>query len=103
EEGVPMAALDRALRAAGMPMGPIELLDEIGLDIASLVGDVMRNAFPDRFGDAGIVRRLAAAKALGKKSGRGFYIHGRTREPNPDVQKNPTAGSPSVGPGAEAA
>jgi 3-hydroxyacyl-CoA dehydrogenase / enoyl-CoA hydratase / 3-hydroxybutyryl-CoA epimerase len=85
EEGAPIDALDRELRAAGMPMGPIELLDEVGLDTATLVGDVMRKAFPDRFADVGLVRRLAANGALGRKSGRGFYLHGAARRPNPDL------------------
>jgi 3-hydroxyacyl-CoA dehydrogenase/enoyl-CoA hydratase/3-hydroxybutyryl-CoA epimerase len=78
-EGVDVVALDRTLREAGMAMGPVELLDEVGLDVALHVGDVMRAAFPSRFEDVGVVRRLVASGALGRKSGRGFYVHARTR------------------------
>jgi 3-hydroxyacyl-CoA dehydrogenase/enoyl-CoA hydratase/3-hydroxybutyryl-CoA epimerase len=94
DEGAPIDALDAELKRAGMPMGPIELLDEVGLDTATLVGDVMRRAFPDRFADVGLVHRLAASGALGKKSGRGFYVHGRARRPNPDL---PAKGPPPSG------
>jgi 3-hydroxyacyl-CoA dehydrogenase/enoyl-CoA hydratase/3-hydroxybutyryl-CoA epimerase len=89
-EGVPIPALDRAMRQAGMPMGPIELLDEVGLDVALAVGAILRAGFPDRpepFAEAGLVRRLVAAGQLGKKSGRGFYLHGRRRVPAPEFRR----------------
>jgi 3-hydroxyacyl-CoA dehydrogenase/enoyl-CoA hydratase/3-hydroxybutyryl-CoA epimerase len=91
-EGAPIPALDGTLRRAGMPMGPIELLDEVGLDIALHVGGVMSAAFPDRFTEVGLVRKLVQGGSLGKKSGRGFYVHGKMRkQPSPDLVRPPAA------------
>jgi len=96
DEGAPVATLDRSLRAAGMAMGPIELLDEVGLDVAARAGDVMRAAFPDRLADVGLVRRLALEGRLGKKGGRGFYVYaknGSGRTPDPELRTRVAAGS----------
>jgi 3-hydroxyacyl-CoA dehydrogenase/enoyl-CoA hydratase/3-hydroxybutyryl-CoA epimerase len=101
DEGAPPAVLDRATRAAGMAMGPVELLDEVGLDVAARAGDVMRAAFPERFADVGLVRRLAGEKRLGKKSGRGFYVHSRSggeRVPDPALPTRAPLGSLSADP-----
>ncbi|MGH8129962.1 MAG: 3-hydroxyacyl-CoA dehydrogenase NAD-binding domain-containing protein [Steroidobacteraceae bacterium] len=71
DEGVPLALIDRAAVDFGMPMGPIELADTVGLDIASHVGKILASAFglqvPRRTGE------LIAAGHLGRKSGRGYY------------------------------
>jgi len=101
-EGAPIAALDRALRAAGMPMGPIELLDEVGLDVALHVGGVMGAAFPERFGEVGLVRQLVAEGALGRKSGRGFYLHRARRRPEPRFAR-PAAAAAAAGSGGPSA
>jgi len=71
DEGVPLALIDRAAVEFGMPMGPIELADTVGLDVASHVGKILAEAFglPVPRGTA----ELLAAGHVGRKSGRGYY------------------------------
>jgi 3-hydroxyacyl-CoA dehydrogenase/enoyl-CoA hydratase/3-hydroxybutyryl-CoA epimerase len=71
DEGVPLALIDRAAVEFGMPMGPIELADTVGLDVASHVGRILAEAFglPVPRGTA----ELLAAGHVGRKSGRGYY------------------------------
>ena len=71
DEGIAPATVDAALTAFGMPMGPIELVDTVGLDIAVAAGTALAGA------DAVLPRTLAdkvAAGWLGRKSGQGFYL-----------------------------
>jgi len=69
DEGIAPEVVDEAALAFGMPMGPIELADTVGLDIAVAVGKLLggREAPPRRLAE------LVEAKNVGKKSGRGFY------------------------------
>jgi 3-hydroxyacyl-CoA dehydrogenase/enoyl-CoA hydratase/3-hydroxybutyryl-CoA epimerase len=71
DEGVPLALIDRAAVDFGMPMGPIELADTVGLDVASHVGRILAEAFglPVPRSTA----ELLAAGHVGRKSGRGYY------------------------------
>ncbi len=55
---------------AGVPMGPLALLDFVGLDVAAAIGDAIGPPVPDR------VRGLIDEGALGRKAGRGFYEYG---------------------------
>jgi 3-hydroxyacyl-CoA dehydrogenase/enoyl-CoA hydratase/3-hydroxybutyryl-CoA epimerase len=80
ESGVPVATIDGAMLDFGMPMGPLRLLDEIGLDVANHVAGTMVNALGDRFEPPLLLADLVRAGHLGKKSGRGFYRHGRGKE-----------------------
>ena len=58
----------------GHPMGPLLLLDFIGLDTVVRIGDIMLDAYhEDRYGAPPLLRRMVAAGDHGKKSGRGFY------------------------------
>jgi 3-hydroxyacyl-CoA dehydrogenase/enoyl-CoA hydratase/3-hydroxybutyryl-CoA epimerase len=87
EEGYTIADIDGSMRRFGMPMGPFEVVDEVGLDVAHKVAGVLSRAFPDRMSDAPALEKLVAAGRLGKKSGRGFYLHRRRRRtPDPDVR-----------------
>jgi 3-hydroxybutyryl-CoA dehydrogenase len=54
---------------AGMPMGPIALLDFVGLDVSQAIGETIGSSVPER------LRELVDAGALGRKSGRGFYVY----------------------------
>ncbi len=76
-EGTSIESIDRAMKDWGMPMGPFELMDEIGLDVAGHVLDSLGGHDIQR----GIGETLALAKQrgwLGKKSGRGFYVYPKT-------------------------
>ncbi len=95
EEGVPAVAIDSAAEAFGMPMGPLELADTVGLDICLSVAEILAGhyevAVPEK------LRRMVEAKQLGRKSGRGFYTYkgGRPQRlrldkkyiPPPDIEQ----------------
>ncbi len=89
EEGVTMDAVDKAAKIFGMPMGPIELFDMVGLDTAVYAGKVLCDAFPDRFSGSKIVHALVAAGRLGCKNGLGFFSYQnkkKRKEPDPSVE-----------------
>jgi 3-hydroxyacyl-CoA dehydrogenase/enoyl-CoA hydratase/3-hydroxybutyryl-CoA epimerase len=72
EAGIPAAVIDSVGKAFGMPMGPIELTDVVGLDVSLHVGRVLADAFQRRVPD--ILVKLVEQKKLGRKSGEGFYV-----------------------------
>ncbi|MGI9302898.1 MAG: 3-hydroxyacyl-CoA dehydrogenase NAD-binding domain-containing protein, partial [Gammaproteobacteria bacterium] len=71
-EGIPKGAIDKAATDFGMPMGPIELADTVGLDVGLFVGEILGKEFG--FDIPQKLRDLVAAKKLGKKTGEGFYV-----------------------------
>ncbi|HEU5305612.1 MAG TPA: fatty acid oxidation complex subunit alpha FadJ [Gemmatimonadales bacterium] len=73
QEGVPIELVDRTMTDFGFPVGPVALLDEVGLDVAQKAGSVMYEAFGDRMKPAGTLSRMLGATRLGRKNGRGFY------------------------------
>jgi 3-hydroxyacyl-CoA dehydrogenase / enoyl-CoA hydratase / 3-hydroxybutyryl-CoA epimerase len=86
-EGYTIPDIDLAMRRFGMPMGPFEVLDEVGLDVALKVAGVLGRAFPDRMPAASALEKLVAAGRLGRKTGAGFYRHrGRRRTPDPALR-----------------
>ena len=85
-EGAGIAEVDEAARAAGFPVGPLELLDEVGIDVAAKAAGTMAAAFPDRMPSPEGFRRLVEEGRLGRKSGRGFYDYsGKKKRPDPAV------------------
>ena len=68
EKGETAERIDEAAKAFGMPMGPIELADTVGLDVCAHVGRILKYA-----ADGSRLEKLVAAGKLGKKSGEGFY------------------------------
>ena len=72
-EGVPIELIDRTMTAWGFPVGPIALLDEVGLDVAQKAGAVMHAAFGDRLRPPETLARLLGDHRLGRKNRRGFY------------------------------
>ncbi|MFZ5624188.1 MAG: 3-hydroxyacyl-CoA dehydrogenase NAD-binding domain-containing protein, partial [Gemmatimonadota bacterium] len=75
EEGAPIELLDRTMTRFGFPVGPITLLDEVGLDVAQKAGQVMHEAFGDRLKPSDVVARMIGDNRLGRKNGRGFYLY----------------------------
>ena len=71
EEGVPLAVIDKAAEDFGMPAGPIELIDTVGLDVAMHVSKILAAAYDREV--PGILTDLLLKDRLGRKSGRGFY------------------------------
>ncbi len=104
-EGGDAGTIDRTLKKFGMPMGPIALLDQIGIDVAAKVAGVLEDAFsPAGATGSGAPRRLLEAMAaqgwLGAKSGRGFYVHqGRSRKPSEEAAAKARALAEATGAG----
>jgi 3-hydroxyacyl-CoA dehydrogenase/enoyl-CoA hydratase/3-hydroxybutyryl-CoA epimerase len=71
ESGVPLGAIDRAAEDFGMPMGPIELLDSVGIDVVLHVSRVLGAAFNRAVPT--MLAEMVENEQLGRKSGRGFY------------------------------
>ncbi|MFO0868759.1 MAG: 3-hydroxyacyl-CoA dehydrogenase NAD-binding domain-containing protein [Pirellulales bacterium] len=72
-EGVPLEDIESAAVGFGMPMGPLELYDMVGIDTAVFAGRVIWQAFPERVKPSPILPALLKAGRLGKKSGAGFF------------------------------
>jgi 3-hydroxyacyl-CoA dehydrogenase/enoyl-CoA hydratase/3-hydroxybutyryl-CoA epimerase len=86
-EGMPIEAVDKLMLDFGMPMGPLRLCDEVGLDIAQHVAKDLERRLPLPVPVYDTLERMIASGWLGKKSGRGFYRHGAKKEtPNPDAK-----------------
>jgi 3-hydroxyacyl-CoA dehydrogenase len=68
QTGMEAADIDRCMTlGAGLPMGPLALLDFVGLDVAQAIGESIGAEIPER------LRELVADGALGRKTRRGFY------------------------------
>jgi len=72
-EGVPVELIDRTMTSFGFPVGPIALLDEVGLDVGEKAAGVMQDAYGARLAPAPVIAKMVADGRLGRKSGRGFY------------------------------
>ncbi|HEY4156806.1 MAG TPA: fatty acid oxidation complex subunit alpha FadJ [Polyangiaceae bacterium] len=75
-EGVAVEKIDRALVKWGFPVGPITLLDEVGIDVGAKVGHVLHEAFGARMVPPPSVDVLLKDQRFGKKNQRGFYVYG---------------------------
>jgi 3-hydroxyacyl-CoA dehydrogenase/enoyl-CoA hydratase/3-hydroxybutyryl-CoA epimerase len=88
DEGVGIEAIDRALVEFGFPVGPITLIDEVGLDIAGKSGAIMLEAFGSRMAPSQSLTRVVAAGRTGRKGKKGFYRYdedGKKRGVDPSV------------------
>lgn len=86
-EGMPCGTIDRIAEEYGLPMGPIELADQVGIDVGYKVAHILQEAFGERMKVAPILEEVKKAGLLGKKSGKGFYVYdGKKRSPNPAVK-----------------
>jgi 3-hydroxyacyl-CoA dehydrogenase/enoyl-CoA hydratase/3-hydroxybutyryl-CoA epimerase len=72
-EGVPIEDLDAALVEWGFPVGPVTLLDEVGIDVAAKAGKVLHEAFGDRLESPDMFVRLLDDGRTGRKGRKGFY------------------------------
>lgn len=100
EEGVSIESVDSALEEFGLPMGPLALLDQVGLDVAVKVGAVLGEAFPERMTPNGLIRRLESTGRMGKKSGSGFYTY-EGKDKSPDRSLRAELGLPESGSNGE--
>src|SRR5947209_4688932 len=72
-EGVAIEELDGLMAEWGFPVGPITLLDEVGMDVAEKVAGVMHAAFGERLASAPAFAAMVKSGRLGRKAGKGFY------------------------------
>jgi 3-hydroxyacyl-CoA dehydrogenase/enoyl-CoA hydratase/3-hydroxybutyryl-CoA epimerase len=88
ENGVNAQEIDTAVLEWGMPMGPLRLIDEIGVDIAVDIANTLEKAYGKRDRAPKILREMQSAKMLGRKSGGGFYKYkGKSQTPNAEIEK----------------
>lgn len=73
DEGVAIDAIDKAMGQFGFPVGPINLIDEVGLDIAGKSGAIMAEAFGGRMKPSTALQKVLGAGRLGRKGKQGFY------------------------------
>jgi 3-hydroxyacyl-CoA dehydrogenase/enoyl-CoA hydratase/3-hydroxybutyryl-CoA epimerase len=83
EASIDAERIDNALTKWGMPMGPLRLMDEIGLDVTIDIATTLEKAYGPRDRAPDILKKMRDAKLLGRKSGAGFYKYeGKTQTPN---------------------
>ncbi len=75
-EGEPIEVIDNALVKFGFPVGPIQLLDEVGIDTGTKIIPVLESAFGERFSPpANIIDAILKDDRKGRKNNRGFYLY----------------------------
>ena len=79
-EGARIEEVDRALTAFGFPVGPLTLLDEVGIDVADKVGKILYAAFGDRMAPPEALHDVLTTCRLGRKSRKGFYTYDGKRK-----------------------
>jgi 3-hydroxyacyl-CoA dehydrogenase/enoyl-CoA hydratase/3-hydroxybutyryl-CoA epimerase len=93
DEKVDKRTIDAAAEKFGMPVGPIELADQVGLDICLDVGDMLRSKFGDMLPPTPAwLREKVARGELGRKTGKGFYLW---RDGKADKTPGPASMTPS--------
>src|SRR6476620_6190277 len=97
DQGVAIDIVDKALVDFGFPVGPITLIDEVGLDVASKAGKIMADAFPERLQPAKSIQAVVAAGRYGRKSKKGSYTYDKEGKKS-DV--DPSAYSIFLAPGS---
>jgi 3-hydroxyacyl-CoA dehydrogenase/enoyl-CoA hydratase/3-hydroxybutyryl-CoA epimerase len=99
-EGASAERIDKVMLDFGMPMGPIRLTDEVGLDVAQHVGADLQQRLPKPVPINDTLTQIIAKGWLGKKSGRGFYVFGQKKgekeQPNPELGFVQTTGPAST-------
>ncbi len=96
-EGVSMEAIDKGMRKFGMPVGPIELLDDVGIDVAAKGAETLSAAWPERMPIDPAFGRLVTATRLGRKTKKGFYRYENDKRVGPDAQAYVDLGVASPG------
>jgi 3-hydroxyacyl-CoA dehydrogenase/enoyl-CoA hydratase/3-hydroxybutyryl-CoA epimerase len=97
ETGIDGEKIDSALMKWGMPMGPLRLIDEIGIDVTIDIATTLEKAYGKRDRTAAILTRMREAKMLGRKSGSGFFKYeGKTQSPNESLNQWRRSGDAKV-------
>jgi 3-hydroxyacyl-CoA dehydrogenase/enoyl-CoA hydratase/3-hydroxybutyryl-CoA epimerase len=75
DQGASIEDIDRALVAFGFPVGPITLVDEVGIDVAGKAGNIVADAFGERMAPSLALQKVVSAGRLGRKGRKGFYLY----------------------------
>jgi 3-hydroxyacyl-CoA dehydrogenase/enoyl-CoA hydratase/3-hydroxybutyryl-CoA epimerase len=75
DQGASIDDIDRALVSFGFPVGPITLVDEVGIDVAGKAGSIVAEAFGERMAPSASLRAVVEAGRLGRKGKKGFYLY----------------------------
>ncbi|NQY87849.1 MAG: fatty acid oxidation complex subunit alpha FadJ [Colwellia sp.] len=75
--GEPIDKLDKALVDFGFPVGPMQLLDEVGIDVGAKIGPILQAELGERFAAPSAFDKLLDDGRLGKKANKGFYLYGK--------------------------
>jgi 3-hydroxyacyl-CoA dehydrogenase/enoyl-CoA hydratase/3-hydroxybutyryl-CoA epimerase len=87
-DGATIEEIDEAMLEFGMPMGPMELIDEVGVDVGEKVAHILFEAFGARMTPAPFNTKIVKAGRLGKKNGKGIYVYeegGRKKVLDPEI------------------
>ena len=79
-DGASVEQIDKVARKFGMPMGPLRLIDEIGIDVSAHAGASLHEALGDRLTPSPVLTAISSVGHLGKKGGQGFYTYEKGRE-----------------------
>src|SRR6267142_139114 len=80
-DGAAVEEIDRALVEFGFPVGPMQLLDEVGIDVGAKVAHIMHEAFGARLAPPPGFEKLSESGRLGRKSRKGFYLYTEEKGP----------------------
>jgi len=78
-EGEPIEHIDRALVKFGFPVGPIQLLDEVGIDVGSKISPILHQAYGERFAAPAAFDAVLKDGRKGRKNSKGFYRYDQPR------------------------
>lgn len=87
-EGVKVEQIDKALVNAGFPVGPMTLLDEVGIDVATKVAPILQEAFGSRMEPPAMFDKLKSDDRKGRKNGRGFYRYDGKNSKSKEVDES---------------
>jgi 3-hydroxyacyl-CoA dehydrogenase/enoyl-CoA hydratase/3-hydroxybutyryl-CoA epimerase len=87
EQGQKLENIDKTMENFGMPMGPIELFDEVGIDVAFKVAKILAVTMGDRMAESKMLENLVRENRIGKKNSVGFYKYeGKKKISDPAIQ-----------------
>jgi len=86
QDGGSVDAIDTTAKRFGMPMGPLRLIDEVGIDIAQHAGAALHEALGERMTPSAVLLKIAESGRLGRKGGLGFYRYDGDKEKEVDAE-----------------
>ena len=101
EEGNSIESIDKTMVNFGMPVGPMALLDEVGIDVAAKVAGILSAAFAGRMTKSRLVDVLYEKGRYGKKNGKGLYVYDDGKRKGPDAETYRLIGVASPRPAVE--